>query len=409
MAPNPNEISQWYQDQVVFLTGGTGTLGGCLLYKLALQVCAKKIFVLCRGSVHEAIEKLEDSMPDEAHNILDTQKVSFVVGDVTESNLGLRGADLQQLQAQVTVVINCAASVSLLQNQHGSVTSNCLPHLRLMKLLRNFSKLKTLLHVSTAFVNSFLPGGRVEERIYDIYDDKECPANDLHSIISTGHSQYNSQFPAPYAHAKYIAERLILENPCLFSVLIVRPSNIGPAIRDPAPFYGLDMTIPMHSYVQFLLSSSDTDVRNLDDILPPQHIVDEIPVDLVANTCLLHLASGTTGIVQAAANLYIPRTSADIQRLVDDHLSPELEEELRTVGYSQNPELAKYFTRMFERFCRNWDFDCGRSESLKGIDGPLSLSLEGHDPEQYAKVRIQAVARRLRASFKNSGKPSSVT
>ncbi|PYH66687.1 uncharacterized protein BO88DRAFT_489802 [Aspergillus vadensis CBS 113365] len=37
-------------DQVVFLTGATGNFGGCILYKLAVQLPTKKNYVLCRRS-----------------------------------------------------------------------------------------------------------------------------------------------------------------------------------------------------------------------------------------------------------------------------------------------------------------------------------------------------------------------
>jgi hypothetical protein len=59
VSQSKRNISQWTRngtkvrrsdDQTMFLTGATGTLGGCLLYKLALQLPTSKIFVLVRGS-----------------------------------------------------------------------------------------------------------------------------------------------------------------------------------------------------------------------------------------------------------------------------------------------------------------------------------------------------------------------
>ena len=43
--------------QTIFLTGSTGILGGCLLYKLALQLPTSRIFVLVRGSIQGVIGK----------------------------------------------------------------------------------------------------------------------------------------------------------------------------------------------------------------------------------------------------------------------------------------------------------------------------------------------------------------
>ncbi|KAJ5123348.1 male sterility protein-domain-containing protein [Penicillium atrosanguineum] len=60
----PVQAVEWYRDQVIFLTGATGNLGGCLLYKLAVKLPVAKIYVLCRGSVHQATEKWEMSMAE---------------------------------------------------------------------------------------------------------------------------------------------------------------------------------------------------------------------------------------------------------------------------------------------------------------------------------------------------------
>ena len=71
VSQSKRNISRWTRngtkvrrsdDQTMFLTGATGTLGGCLLYKLALQLPTSKIFVLVRGSVQRVIEGHEHSM-----------------------------------------------------------------------------------------------------------------------------------------------------------------------------------------------------------------------------------------------------------------------------------------------------------------------------------------------------------
>jgi hypothetical protein len=56
------------------------------------------------------------------------------------------------------------------------------------------------------------------------------------------------------------------------------------------------------------------------------NIVDEIPVDLVANLILLHAMHGTTGVVHASSQSYIPRCLSqfhdDIRANIPRHLSP---------------------------------------------------------------------------------------
>ncbi|PLN85918.1 male sterility protein-domain-containing protein [Aspergillus taichungensis] len=402
MIPSPTDIDQWFKDQTVLLTGGTGTLGGCLLYKLAIQLPTKRVFVLCRGSIHQAMTKLENSMPEQTDDILESGRVTFVVGDLTKANAGLKESDLHQVQDQVTVVINAAGNVSLLQDLRESVGENTVPHLALVRLCGTFQRIQRFLHVSSAYVNSFLPGGAVEERVYDIYGDAVDSAQNLKSILNTGKSPFTSSFAVPYNHAKYIAERLLLDASPPFPLLIIRPSNIGPAIRDPSPFYGLHMVIPLHSYVQFVLCNSTQRREELEAELPLENIIDEIPVDLVANTCLLHLAMGTTGMVHSAAKLYQPRCVGDIKRDCLNHTSPELIDDLRRSEISNHPEFLTHFTDMFTKFCRDWKFECTRSDSLREVQGPLTLSLEGHDAAAFLAVRIERVARRLLDTVKRA-------
>ncbi|KAJ5762473.1 male sterility protein-domain-containing protein [Penicillium nucicola] len=403
MTSSPADIDQWFQGQVVFLTGGTGTLGGCLLYKLALQLPTRRIFVLCRGSVYQAISKLENSMPEQMDDILETQKVCFVVGDITKPNLGLQKSDLLQLQTQVTVVINSAGNVSLLQDLRGSISDNCVPHMALMNMCAQFTGIKIFLHISSAFVNSFLPGGDVGEQVYNAYGDATDATDahkDLQAILSTGSSNLNSPFVAPYAHAKYIAERLMLETAPL-PLLVVRPSNIGPAIRDPAPLYGIHMVIPIHTYVQCFLSSSTHAQSILNDKLSAQNILDEVPVDLVANTCLLHLAIGTTGVVHSAADLYVPRTLEDFRRKSSETLPANLMERLHKLDVGETPEFVSHLAHTFTCFFRNWKFECKRSDILRDIRGPLALRIENHDPEEFLELRIHRVAQMFLDSVTN--------
>ena len=93
-----NKHIEWYCDQVIFLTGGTGNLGASLLYKLTLQLPTKKIFLLCRGSVQRALDKLEAAMADQFDDVLDSHRVQFMVGDTSKPSLGLKPSDLKLLR-----------------------------------------------------------------------------------------------------------------------------------------------------------------------------------------------------------------------------------------------------------------------------------------------------------------------
>ena len=51
------EIYEFYKEQVVFLTGATGGLGGCLLYKLSIVLDVQRLYVLIRGSESTALKR----------------------------------------------------------------------------------------------------------------------------------------------------------------------------------------------------------------------------------------------------------------------------------------------------------------------------------------------------------------
>ncbi|EHA28190.1 hypothetical protein CBS63078_6062 [Aspergillus niger] len=384
---------EWYRDQVIFLTGGTGNLGACLLYKLTLQLPTKKIFLLCRGSVQRALDKLEAAMADQFDDVLDSHRVQFMVGDTSKPCLGLKPSDLRLLQEEVTVVINAAADISLQQPLHLSIQPNCIAHLQLLTLLREFSRLKSFLHVSSTSVNSFLPDGIIEERIYPLCDEDLDPEKVLSQILSTGQSDYTEKFIAPYALCKYLTERLILKQDNLsFDTLIVRPSLIGPAIRDPYPFYGHDEGMPLQSAIHSLATDPDYGLDKLGKGINLDAVFDEIPVDLVANTCLAQLAAGKVGIVQAAGSLYVASTTGEITTTMIQCVAPMGIEKIRRGEIRQSQNLAPIFYQVARKYMRNWDIRCDRSEHLREETGVLGLSLNGHDPKAFMKHRWENVS-----------------
>ncbi|CAG7930945.1 unnamed protein product [Penicillium olsonii] len=383
---------KWFENHVVLLTGATGNLGGCLLYKLALQLPTSKIFVLIRGSVQKAIESWEQSIPEQVDNIIATRKLQFILGDMTQPNLGLSSSNLLRLQNEVTLVINSAGDISLSRDLAETLPVNCTAHLTLIGLADRFTHLKHFLHVSTTFVSSFLPDGAVKEKIYSLIDD---PKEELATILATGQSSYTKQFAAPYALAKYLAECLLLEGTHTFSVLVLRPCLISPAIEEPFPFYGSDGAIPVHSFFQLLLEDSEYGPFKLEQMLPRHVACNEIPVDLVARTCLAHIAKDTKGVVHASADLYLTRTVGELFDRMRYYAPEGVVETIRKAGIDHGEVTASEVFRMINQFARDWRIECTRSEELKQVAGPLGLSLPDHDPDAFFKRRIERLAKSL--------------
>lgn len=366
----------WYEDQVVLLTGATGSLGICLLYKLAIQLPTAKIYVLCRGTVQEAMQKWEASIPEQIDEILDSGKVHCLKGDMNCDGFGLDAEDLALLQSEVTIVVHAAANISLAQSLAESVASDTLPVVRLGDLAQTFRKLRLFVHISSTFAQMHLPGGTVEEKINLVDEHEPAPRVQLDSILATGKSPYTSRFITPYGHGKYLAERLLLEYEDRFPILIVRPSSISPALRHPYPLYGPDGSIPLHTFVAITIARG-FDFWEAIRVLPQRYIFDEIPVDFVANLTLLHAAAGTTGIVHAAAQMCVPYTVAEIVEKACRYTSKERLERLGATGKvnSTPRQLPLEFHNLLTESWRDWIFDCKRSLHLMGTKGPIGLEV----------------------------------
>jgi fatty acyl-CoA reductase len=390
---------EWFRGQVVFLTGATGNLGGCLLYKLAIQLPTAKIFVLVRGSIQRAIEAWEQSMPEQVEDVISTGKIKFLLGDMTQPNLGLTPANVSRLQNEVTVVINAAGDIALSRDLTETMPINCTAHLTLAALSDSFTQLQRFLHISTTYASSFLPDGVVKEQIYPLYED---PVEELRKILATGKSSYTKKFAAPYAMAKHLTECLLSNGDHKYPILIVRPCLISPAIEDPYPLYGSDGAIPAHSFFQILLKDSEYGPLQLEPELPSQVTSNEIPVDLVARTCLAHVAQGTTGVVHASADLYVFRTIGDFVELMRHYAPDGAEERVRKAGIDRGDITAPDFFNMIQQFARDWKIECTRSAHLKKLPGPLGLDLGEHDPKDFFRRRVERLAKILSEKLENA-------
>ncbi|KAJ5557437.1 hypothetical protein N7494_001352 [Penicillium frequentans] len=381
-----------FQSQTVLLTGSTGSLGGCLLYKLALQLPTRKIYTLIRGTPEEAIAKWKKSMPNQYQAILASKKVEFVLGNIRSTEFGLQPATLQELQEKVTLVIHAAAKITLDASPQDAFENNCLPALELARIVSRFRRLKLLVLISTAYVNSFLPDGPVLEKSYSLSD--EDPEQELASVLALDRSPHTAKFSSSYAQAKYIMERIILQRFALLPILLLRPTIFGQAIRDPYPLYGLENSTPMNKFFQlFMEDTGATQIwHSAKGYSTGANIIDEIPVDFVANACLLHAAAHTTGIVQVGSELYEPLTFDEYIDIVHGNAPPAIRKELPEIVFTEDRNAPQCFlAEMVQITSRNWLFDCGRSYWLKQVGGPLSMRACKFEVDSLNKKRIHRI------------------
>ena len=190
--------SEFFRDKTIFLTGATGNLGGCLLYKLTEILGCQHIYVLCRGSAARAKIQLTKNMPLQAPSIFLHPGLVFITGDIKEPGFAITQPLLERMQREVQIIINAAADISLQAPLSSTMESNCLPPLELAQMATKFQRLESFIQISSAYCNSFLPDGIVEEKIYPLGD----PEVELSAFGEKGTTQYLSQFPAPYYYSK---------------------------------------------------------------------------------------------------------------------------------------------------------------------------------------------------------------
>jgi alcohol-forming fatty acyl-CoA reductase len=379
----------FYRRQVVFLTGGTGGVGGSLLYTLAVTLRVPKIYVLIRSSPEVARRRLTSTLRHCASQVFRTGAVRFVAGDVTLPSFGLSPTTVAQFEREVTVVIHSAANTSFKAPLRTVVRDNTLPALELARMTTRFAKLVSHVQLSTSYAMSCLPDGPVEERIYPIEDVEQV----LQDIISGRITDFGN-YAWPYARSKHLMECLLAKRFPRHPILVVRASAIGPSLQTPFELYGPIESLPIsHLYARLMRPVGGTSIFHASAEHPAgTNILDEIPMDLCVNLIMQHIQRGTTGIVHAVSRSYIPRTLRD--RLEDlDKWMPEDEERPRTkvVFTTDRSQRQSSLAEAYAALTRNWLFLNDQSRDLK-LSGPLSMSFSGHDLEQFNRIRLSAIA-----------------
>lgn len=207
------------------------------------------------------------------------------------------------------------------------------------------SSLRRFTYISTAYANSHLhyqnPSmiPHISERIHPVGNetdpclDAETEWLDL-QVSGTTPQYETTPFPFAYAYAKHLTERLLTNkfrldpaslpetqtSPASSSstldsiasspnnapkLLIVRPSIIGPAETSPAPGWQIATSAPVTGLLAFFLLTPATRLTFYSALSTPDHdaLIDEVPVDIVANRIIRHTAAGTAGIVHANREL----------------------------------------------------------------------------------------------------------
>ncbi|KAH8665050.1 male sterility protein-domain-containing protein [Tricladium varicosporioides] len=396
VSEGPKDLTylSFFKDQTVFLTGATGGLGGCLLHKLINELPTKKIFVLVR-SIEKAEKTWKDILP--GFSIIACARITLIVGDITKENFGISASQLADLAKETTIVINAAANTSFTMALPEAITDNCLSALHLAQISTNFLNLKHFIHISTAYANSHLPDQKILEKIYPLGDAEAELADILDPTKQT--TEYAHLFPWAYGYTKHITERLLFKRYPNLPILIIRPTSIGSAVSSPYPLYGPPKATPMEqAFRLFHLNTGSGIVHTAKGHSTGCNIFDEVPFDWVCNLILLHTSASTRGIVHAGSESYIPCT---LDQLVTALLSPEDCSNGKGVVWVKDRSVEQSrWPAFYKVLNKDWRFSNERSKMFRGLKGPLSISVEGHDQKAYDSARREKILVDVRAKRK---------
>ena len=262
-------------------------------------------------------------MPDMQYKLLRSSCIVPISGDASiPDTLGLPDDVLTKLRESVSVVINLASKTRLCDSFSTIRATNIDPALCVAELATTFPLLERFVWMSSAYANANLHWSdpdaaftAVREEVYHL-DSEDNPERELAEIEASGSSTAHQLnfFPSEYGYAKHLTERLLLSRfrgPSAGSrrlphLLIVRPSCIGPALREPFPGFEVLGSTPITTYITYTIRESANGSGTHQ--LPHRNgtgfktLVNECPVDLLANRLLAHTAHGSQDIIHAVVS-----------------------------------------------------------------------------------------------------------
>ncbi|XP_015180790.1 PREDICTED: fatty acyl-CoA reductase 1-like isoform X2 [Polistes dominula] len=236
-------IQEFYYGQSVFVTGGTGFLGKLLIEKL-LRGCPgiNCIYVLVRSKKGKnVIQRTEELIDDPLFSKVKEKQPKFshrivaIEGDCSMPNLGISMIDRATLIREVSIIYHVAATVRFNEKLKTAITINVRSLKDLISLSKEMPKLKSFVHVSTAFANCL--ESPIEEKFYDppIDSDKLINLMDCldEKMLDDITPQLLGKWPNTYVYTKSVAENVVKKMVDTMPIGIFRPAIVISTYREP--------------------------------------------------------------------------------------------------------------------------------------------------------------------------------
>uniref|UniRef100_A0ACD5UUW8 Uncharacterized protein n=1 Tax=Avena sativa TaxID=4498 RepID=A0ACD5UUW8_AVESA len=354
-----DSVVGYFRGKSILITGSTGFLGKVLVEKiLRVQPDVKKLFLLIRASNAESaklriqnevtgteiFQVLKEKYGLGFDNFIE-EKICPLVGDIMYENFGLDTAKLRELSNNVDIIFNGAATTNFSERYDVAFDTNVLGTKHVCAFARKCTRLKMLLHVSTAYVageqmgiieeKPFLMGETlrvgthldIESEINLIKDTRiELKANcstekdERKTMKELGLKRARKfGWPNTYVFTKAMGEMLLGQLRGDFPVVILRPSMITSILKEPLPGWmevirTIDSVIIGYAKQTFSFFLADLD-----------SIMDVIPVDMVVNAMMVSMVAHSEEqghiIYHVTSSMRNPATYAVLSKSVHRYFS----------------------------------------------------------------------------------------
>lgn len=280
-------ISDFYEEKNVFITGATGFVGKLLLDKLLFS-CEKinKIYVLIREkNGHSAEERLNEITACKVFDKLRTKEPTFrdriqaVTGDILENDLKMSEGYQKELKENVNVVFHLAGTVSLDQDLKTSLLTNVAGLRNVINFTKTVDNLNSFVYVSSMYANC--DRSYIEEQIYPSNVEPQKILNLLEWMdeewLNMATKKLIGDKPNTFTFTKWISETLLKQEATDLPVVIVRPSIIGAAWKEPFSGWVEKSSGPCDLFI----AAGRGYLRSMKG--EGQTVLDIVPVDIVVN------------------------------------------------------------------------------------------------------------------------------
>ncbi|KAF7823251.1 fatty acyl-CoA reductase 3-like [Senna tora] len=319
-------ILHFLHDKTILVTGAAGFLAKIFVEKvLRVQPNVKKLYLLVRASdpksaslrlnneiIGKDLFKLLKEKHGDDFNSFVSQKLSVVAGDISIEDLDFKDSILiQEICNQTDVIVNLAATTNFDERYDVALGLNTLGAKHVLNFAKKCTKLKVLVHVSTAYVCGE-KGGLIAEDPYqmgvslngvsglDIDAENKLVQQTLNQLQEgatekeikdamkdLGIQRANAYgWPNTYVFTKAMGEMVVGASKGNLPVVIVRPTIVTSTYKEPFPGWvegvrTIDSLIV--AYGKGKLTCFLADIKAVFDVIPADMVVNAMLVAMVAH------------------------------------------------------------------------------------------------------------------------------